>query len=159
MPEVWIDSASIWISLAQLRIATTNVNSITYLILSSSSFLRATAISTEEAPVTASKMAPQTLLLRRATIVFRSLQSLNPSTSACGASTARCLSQMTLASRIVCRPTIGEASRAVEGTKAVMVNSILEQVRGMKVRSSVKKLCEGCKVRLTASLFNRCGGW
>lgn len=25
---------------------------------------------------------------------------------------------------------------------------IAEQVRGMKVRSSVKKLCEGCKVRL-----------
>lgn len=27
---------------------------------------------------------------------------------------------------------------------------MLEQVRGMKVRSSVKKLCEGCKVRLVS---------
>lgn len=31
-------------------------------------------------------------------------------------------------------------------TKAADVAT--EQVRGMKVRSSVKKLCEGCKVRL-----------
>lgn len=29
---------------------------------------------------------------------------------------------------------------------------IAEQVRGMKVRSSVKKLCEGCKVRLAIVL-------
>jgi hypothetical protein len=30
----------------------------------------------------------------------------------------------------------------------------MEQVRGMKVRSSVKKLCEGCKVRFSvARLF------
>jgi hypothetical protein len=27
-----------------------------------------------------------------------------------------------------------------------MGNGVAEQVRGMKVRSSVKKLCEGCKV-------------
>lgn len=31
-----------------------------------------------------------------------------------------------------------------------------QQVRGMKVRSSVKKLCEGCKVR--RFLFYFCGG-
>jgi hypothetical protein len=28
-----------------------------------------------------------------------------------------------------------------------------QQVRGMKVRSSVKKLCEGCKVCLCSLLF------
>lgn len=28
-----------------------------------------------------------------------------------------------------------------------VVKGVQEQVRGMKVRSSVKKLCEGCKVR------------
>lgn len=36
-----------------------------------------------------------------------------------------------------------------------------EQVRGMKVRSSVKKLCEGCKVSgrfLWFWGFGRCGG-
>ena len=32
----------------------------------------------------------------------------------------------------------------VEGK--VVGNGVQEQVRGMKVRSSVKKLCEGCKV-------------
>jgi hypothetical protein len=33
-----------------------------------------------------------------------------------------------------------------------VVKGVQEQVRGMKVRSSVKKLCEGCKV----CLFSTC---
>jgi hypothetical protein len=28
-----------------------------------------------------------------------------------------------------------------------VAKGVQEQIRGMKVRSSVKKLCEGCKVR------------
>jgi len=39
---------------------------------------------------------------------------------------------------------------AIEGNGAGMV---VGQVRGMKVRSSVKKMCEGCKVRTRFSLL------
>ena len=41
-------------------------------------------------------------------------------------------------------------------TKAVDV--VNEQVRGMKVRSSVKKLCEGCKVCFAGFLLVGLGG-
>lgn len=45
---------------------------------------------------------------------------------------------------------------ALAASREVQKN-ISEQVRGMKVRSSVKKLCEGCKVRfgVTSSLSVR----
>lgn len=36
------------------------------------------------------------------------------------------------------------------------VKGVQEQARGMKVRSSVKKLCEGCKVRHYTSLVLEC---
>lgn len=41
------------------------------------------------------------------------------------------------------------------------VDGVTEQVRGMKVRASVKKLCEGCKVRLALVSFGGRGfvGW
>lgn len=42
------------------------------------------------------------------------------------------------------RPMAGlEVARKAEG---IVVKSVGEQIRGMKVRSSVKKMCEGCKV-------------
>ncbi len=34
----------------------------------------------------------------------------------------------------------------LQGEGKVLARAVQEQVRGMKVRSSVKKLCEGCKV-------------
>lgn len=39
----------------------------------------------------------------------------------------------------IARPTIANVQ--------VQNGGVLEQVRGMKVRASVKKMCEGCKVR------------
>jgi len=39
----------------------------------------------------------------------------------------------------------------VEGLRGALVKGG-EQVRGMKVRSSVKKMCEGCKVCFLLSL-------
>lgn len=38
-------------------------------------------------------------------------------------------------------------------TSREVQKSVGEQVRGMKVRSAVKKLCEGCKVRLVVISF------
>lgn len=51
------------------------------------------------------------------------------------------------------RPTVAVATTGTATTTAVQ-----QQVRGMKVRSSVKKLCDGCKVRLINSPDNRPGG-
>ncbi|OBT60392.1 hypothetical protein VE03_10077 [Pseudogymnoascus sp. 23342-1-I1] len=66
---------------------------------------------------------------------------LRPALSKCVAPT-RALSSVALAKTAAAttRPT---AAAAAVATKAVDVG--MEQVRGMKVRSSVKKLCEGCK--------------
>ncbi|QDS68570.1 hypothetical protein FKW77_000441 [Venturia effusa] len=50
--------------------------------------------------------------------------------------------------RISTRPTLALEKRkgmAIQDTSTGMVKVALEQARGMKVRSSVKKLCDGCK--------------
>ena len=70
---------------------------------------------------------------------------LRPSLTKCVAPTpTRALSSAVLAKTAAAttRPT----AMAAVTTKAADVAT--EQVRGMKVRSSVKKLCEGCKVCL-----------
>ncbi|OBT98608.1 hypothetical protein VE01_03492 [Pseudogymnoascus verrucosus] len=78
-------------------------------------------------------MLPRLLLSARS--------ALRPSLTKCVAPTAtRALSSVALAKTAAAttRPT---AAAAVVKTADVA----MEQVRGMKVRSSVKKLCEGCK--------------
>jgi len=53
----------------------------------------------------------------------------------------RCFSAFTTQTGIAARrPMLVATSREAQ-------KGLAEQVRGMKVRSSVKKLCEGCKVR------------
>lgn len=84
-----------------------------------------------------SAMIPSMTLLRTARILFP----LRPAS----VPTARCFSALTAPTGSAARrPMMLAASREVQ-------KSISEQVRGMKVRSSVKKLCEGCKVRLDVS--------
>lgn len=78
-------------------------------------------------------MLPRLLLSARS--------ALRPSLTKCVAPT-RALSSVALAKT---------AAATTRPTAAVVVKTAdvaMEQVRGMKVRSSVKKLCEGCKVRL-----------
>ncbi|OBT87651.1 hypothetical protein VE02_02723 [Pseudogymnoascus sp. 03VT05] len=77
-------------------------------------------------------MLPRLLLSARS--------ALRPSLSKCVAPT-RALSSIALAKTAAAttRPT------AVAVAKKVDMSVVTEQVRGMKVRSSVKKLCEGCK--------------
>ena len=62
---------------------------------------------------------------------------------------SRCLSNTALSTTSVRRPTIRMNASVVAAVTSRMevVKGVQEQARGMKVRSSVKKLCEGCKVR------------
>lgn len=68
---------------------------------------------------------------------------LRPSLSKCVAPT-RALSSVALA-KTAAATTRPVAVMGLDAKKTAAV--VTEQVRGMKVRSSVKKLCEGCKVR------------
>ena len=43
--------------------------------------------------------------------------------------------------------TVGQTA----GASAGLIGGLAQQVRGMKVRSSVKKMCDGCKVRSSTS--------
>lgn len=56
-----------------------------------------------------------------------------------------------LATRVFTSSTMGVAAMAAPRTLAInpfaQVSSIVQQTRGMKVHSSVKKRCEHCKVR------------
>ena len=62
---------------------------------------------------------------------------------------SRCMSNTALSAVTICRPTIGTNTSVLAAVMSRMevVKGVQEQMRGMKVRSSVKKLCEGCKVR------------
>ncbi|KIM97484.1 hypothetical protein OIDMADRAFT_130615 [Oidiodendron maius Zn] len=74
-----------------------------------------------------------TTLLRTARVLFPSVRQSAPKTS------QRCYSALTAQTGIAARrPMLVTGSREAQ-------KGIAEQVRGMKVRSSVKKLCEGCK--------------
>lgn len=106
--------------------------------------------STNLIPRTTAKMIPSTSLLRTARVVFPSIRQC---TAQCARNTTnsaaatRAFSALSLTST---RPNI-LAKAAVKGQigkemQKAVVGSALGQVRGMKVRSSVKKLCEGCKV-------------
>ena len=87
-------------------------------------------------------MLPSTTLLRTARVLFPSLRQSAHQTS------QRCYSALTAQTGIAARrPMLVTGSREAQ-------KGIAEQVRGMKVRSSVKKLCEGCKVRF-AVLWSR----
>ncbi|APA07235.1 predicted protein [Sclerotinia sclerotiorum 1980 UF-70] len=54
---------------------------------------------------------------------------------------SRCFASLQMAKR----PTVALMERAKEGLGCGLSGKGADQVRGMKVRSSVKKLCEGCK--------------
>lgn len=73
--------------------------------------------------------------LRTARIVLPSLRPIFSTSSACSSRRFSCLSSVPHSLQLS-RPTLLPAIK----------NGVQEQVRGMKVRSSVKKLCEGCKV-------------
>ncbi|ELR07471.1 hypothetical protein VC83_03640 [Pseudogymnoascus destructans] len=66
---------------------------------------------------------------------------LRPSLSKCVAPT-RALSSVALAKTAAATTRPTAVAVAMKGVDMAVVT---EQVRGMKVRSSVKKLCEGCK--------------
>ncbi|RQM08839.1 hypothetical protein DH86_00002977 [Scytalidium sp. 3C] len=77
-------------------------------------------------------MAP-TMLLRSARVLFSTFQS----STQFAAGSSRSFSQLRTINALH-RPILTTGFGAVQKT-------IGDQVRGMKVRSSVKKLCEGCK--------------
>jgi len=80
------------------------------------------------------KMLPATSILRTVRVLFPSFSSpLRQATS----TSSRSFTCLTTSSQMLRRPTI----QMLEHN-----GKIGEQIRGMKVRSSVKKLCEGCKV-------------
>ena len=92
------------------------------------------------------EMMPSTTLLRTARVLFPSFR---PTTHP----TSRCFSSFTSTPSIMARrPTLLTGSREMQ-------KGIAEQVRGMKVRSSVKKLCEGCKVRFLYFVSVSDGCW
>jgi large subunit ribosomal protein L36 len=78
-------------------------------------------------------------------LLLSARSALRPSLTKCVAPT-RALSSVALAKTAAAttRPT------AVAAVTKVDMSVVTEQVRGMKVRSSVKKLCEGCKVCFSA---------
>lgn len=72
---------------------------------------------------------------------------------------ARCFASMQMAKR----PTLALMERVKESASLGVSGKGAEQVRGMKVRSSVKKLCEGCKVCFVfisgEEASDLCGDW
>ncbi|OJD36780.1 uncharacterized protein BKCO1_900076 [Diplodia corticola] len=75
------------------------------------------------------------LLLRRTTTAFA---------AAAAAATPRASFSQLLWRRPTCAP----KTKMTPTTTTTSATTVLQQVRGMKVRSSVKKLCDGCKVRV-----------
>jgi hypothetical protein len=91
----------------------------------------------------------QQVLLRTARTFLTAVRPASQSLHTCRASIpSRCLSNTALSTTSVRRPTIGMNASVVAAVTSRMevVKGVQEQARGMKVRSSVKKLCEGCKV-------------
>ncbi|KAE9971418.1 hypothetical protein EG328_005564 [Venturia inaequalis] len=66
-----------------------------------------------------------------------------PNTTTCLHSFTRSFASL----RIATRPALALEKRnvAIQDSMTGMVKAAVEQARGMKVRSSVKKLCDGCK--------------
>lgn len=91
----------------------------------------------------------QQALLRTARTFLTVACPASKSSNTCRAfMTSRFASSTAINTSSLRRPASGMDSSvavAVAGRMGV-VNGVQEQVRGMKVRSSVKKLCEGCKV-------------
>ncbi|XMA11611.1 hypothetical protein WAI453_004402 [Rhynchosporium graminicola] len=94
------------------------------------------------------------ILVRTARVLFPSISRSTTSATArhiCTPKpkTVRCsISASSFASRARAFSTrVGVRPQVQEGVMAKGLGGGLGQVRGMKVRSSVKKLCEGCKVR------------
>ncbi|CAD6447822.1 29e25fa7-a8d4-4eb4-a0a1-e6adb4120712 [Sclerotinia trifoliorum] len=83
-------------------------------------------------------MIPSTMFLRTARMVFLPFARVQNS-HLIG---SRCFASMHMAKRPT---TAALMERAKEGLGLGLSGKGGEQVRGMKVRSSVKKLCEGCK--------------
>ena len=83
------------------------------------------------------EMLPSTTILRTARVLFPSSLSRSITIPLRQPITARTFTSLT--SQSLRRPQLLPSS----------TNGVQEQVRGMKVRSSVKKLCEGCKVCLS----------
>lgn len=81
-------------------------------------------------------MIPATSLLRIARVFFPIFRPARSAAATCTRTFTALAS-----SRNALRPRL-KIGGAENGAKAVA-----EQVRGMKTRSSVKKMCEGCKVR------------
>ncbi|KAJ8070639.1 hypothetical protein OCU04_001010 [Sclerotinia nivalis] len=83
-------------------------------------------------------MIPSTMFLRTARMVFPAFARVQ-NTQSIG---SRYFASMQMAKR----PTVALMERVKESLGWGLSGRGQEQVRGMKVRSSVKKLCEGCKV-------------
>ncbi|KAF8856011.1 hypothetical protein BDZ45DRAFT_715522 [Acephala macrosclerotiorum] len=83
-------------------------------------------------------MIPSTSILRTARVLFPTF-AIRPATTC---TTLRSFTSVAAASR---RPTIGSNGVIGRLMGGEMGKAVGEQVRGMKVRSSVKKMCEGCK--------------
>jgi hypothetical protein len=108
-------------------------------------------------------MIPATSLFRTARVLFPRLS--KGSTNSTTLTSSRTFSCLTTGGR---RPNFLAGMRGsafggygkgmgMVGAKEVLGQKAGEQVRGMKVRSSVKKLCEGCKVRYFPLLpFSAC---
>jgi len=77
-------------------------------------------------------MLPTTSLFRTARVLFPSILRQAPTTTS-----ARTFTHLTTSPQTLRRPTLRLTQQN---------GGIGAQIRGMKVRSSVKKLCEGCKV-------------
>jgi large subunit ribosomal protein L36 len=98
-------------------------------------------------PPNTETMIPSLSLLRTARVLFPTFRTATTLLSRSVPTSSRTITQLTTTSQCLRRPTI-LATQAQKGVQ--------EQVRGMKVRSSVKKLCEGCKVCFCGSF--PCGG-
>ncbi|KAF5878781.1 putative dienelactone hydrolase family protein [Botrytis fragariae] len=94
-------------------------------------------LSTYQIHLRINKMIPSTMFLRTARMVFPAFARVQ-STQLAG---ARCFASMQMAKR----PTLALMEKVKESASLGASGKGAEQVRGMKVRSSVKKLCEGCK--------------
>ncbi|KAI9641052.1 hypothetical protein NHQ30_010480 [Ciborinia camelliae] len=82
-------------------------------------------------------MIHSTMFLRTARMIFPAFARVQNAPSI----GSRCFASLQIAKR----PTVALMARAKESLGLGLSGKGVEQVRGMKVRSSVKKLCEGCK--------------
>jgi large subunit ribosomal protein L36 len=87
---------------------------------------------------------PPTHLLRSARTRFTTILASANHTTILPSTTLRYFSCLTSSATQSLRRSTAVQSIAEAGTREIQ-KSVGEQVRGMKVRSSVKKLCEGCK--------------